>query len=96
MTQDRLTDTATFLLRVALGAMFLAHSLILKLFVFTLPGTAGFFGSIGLPGWFANGGWEYPLYLTLLAVVQAMLGDGAYALARTAPIRSVRPVASIA
>lgn len=144
MTQDRLTDTATFLLRVALGAMSLAHSLILKLFVFTLPGTAGFFGSIGLPGWFAyvvfaaeaiggvmlvlgiqarwvalalvpilagatwahsgngwmfgyaNGGWEYPLYLTLLAVVQAMLGDGAYALARTAPIRSVRPVASIA
>ena len=27
--------------------------LILKLFVFTLPGTAGFFQSLGLPGWTA-------------------------------------------
>ena len=41
------------MLRVSLGAMFLAHSLILKLFVFTLPGTADFFAAIGLPGWFA-------------------------------------------
>ena len=40
---------AAFLLRLALGAMFLAHSVILKLFVFTLPGTAGFFQSLGLP-----------------------------------------------
>ncbi len=31
----------------------LAHSLVLKLFVFTLPGTAQFFSSIGLPGWIA-------------------------------------------
>jgi len=28
-----------------------------------------------------NGGWEYPLYLVVLSVVQALLGDGAYALA---------------
>lgn len=119
---------AATLLRLALGIMFLAHSLWLKLFIFTLPGTAQFFTSIGLPGWLAylvftveavggvllvlgvktrlvaallvpilagatwahsgngwmfgypNGGWEYPAYLTLLAVVQAMLGDGLLAL----------------
>ena len=29
--------------------MFIAHAL-LKYFVFTLPGTAQFFGSLGLPG----------------------------------------------
>lgn len=127
MSQTRLTETAVFLLRVALGTMFLAHSVLLKLFVFTLPGTAQFFVSIGLPGWLAyavfaaeavaglllvlgvqarwvalatvpilagatwahagngwmfgypNGGWEYPAYLTLLAVAQAMLGDGRFA-----------------
>ena len=28
----------------------------------------------------ANGGWEYPLYLIVLSVAQALLGDGAYAL----------------
>ena len=119
---------AAFLLRAALGAMFLAHSVVLKLFVFTLPGTAVFFESLGLPGWtayatfaaeavggvllilgvqsrwvalallpilagatwahagngwmfgYANGGWEYPLYLSLLAIVQALLGDGAFTL----------------
>lgn len=27
-----------------------------------------------------NGGWEYPLYLIVLSGVQALLGDGAYAL----------------
>lgn len=134
MSQTQMTDTATFLLRVALGLMFIAHSLLLKLFVFTLPGTAKFFSSIGLPGWFAyvvfaaeaiggimlvlgiqarwvalalapilagatwahwgngwmfgytNGGWEYPLYLTLLAIAQFMLGDGAYALMPSRPI----------
>jgi putative oxidoreductase len=40
------------LLRIALGAMFLAHGL-LKVFVFTLPGTAGFFESVGFPGFLA-------------------------------------------
>ena len=38
------------LLRVALGVMFLAHSLYLKLVVFTLPGTVKFYESLGLPG----------------------------------------------
>jgi putative oxidoreductase len=127
---------AAFLLRVALGAMFLAHSVILKLFVFTLPGTAGFFQSLGLPGWTAyatfaaeavggvllilgvqarwvalallpillgatwahagngwmfgnpKGGWEYPLYLSLLAVVQVLLADGAFALSPSRPLPS--------
>ena len=32
--------------------MFLAHGL-LKVFVFTLPGTAGFFASVGFPGFLA-------------------------------------------
>lgn len=118
---------AALVLRISLGVMFIAHAL-LKIFVFTLPGTAQFFGSVGLPEWLAyivatmelvggamliagiwtrwvalalvpvllgatsvhwgngwlftaqNGGWEYPLFLTAAAVVQALLGDGAYAL----------------
>ena len=40
---------AATLLRVSLGAMYVAHSLVLKYFVFTLPGTAQFFASLGLP-----------------------------------------------
>ena len=40
---------AALILRVALGTMFLAHSVYLKLVVFTLPGTASFFESLGLP-----------------------------------------------
>lgn len=137
MTDTRLSNFAVFLLRIALGAMFVAHALVLKLFVYGLAGTAGFFSSIGLPAWFAyvvfaaetvggvmlllgvqarwvalaltpilagatwahwgngwmfgytNGGWEYPLYLTLLAAVQFMLGDGAYALVRSRPLEAV-------
>jgi putative oxidoreductase len=37
------------LLRISLGVMWLAHAL-LKLLVFTLPGTAKFFESVGYPG----------------------------------------------
>lgn len=134
MSQTSLDRLAASLLRVALGLMFLAHSIVLKLFVFTLPGTAQFFSSIGLPGWIAylvfaveavagvllvlgiqtrwvalatipvlagatwahwgngwmfaneNGGWEYPALLTLLAFIQALLGDGSHALVRSSPI----------
>lgn len=43
------TDIAALILRVSLGALFLAHGG-LKLFVFTPAGTAGFFQSVGLPG----------------------------------------------
>jgi len=45
--------TGTFILRVALGTVLLAHSVYLKLMVFTLPGTAQFFSSLGLPGFLA-------------------------------------------
>jgi putative oxidoreductase len=124
----RFAPIAVTMLRISLGAMFLAHSVILKLMVFTLPGTAGYFASLGLPGWTAHlvfaveavgglllvlgiqarwaalalvpillgavwahagngwvfsgqgGGWEYPAYLTVLALAQAMLGDGLWAL----------------
>lgn len=48
---------AIALLRVSLGVMALAHGL-LKVFVFTLPGTVGYFESLGLPGFLA--------YLTIL------------------------------
>lgn len=40
---------ATQLLRMALGTMYIAHSIVLKYFVFTLAGTAQYFTSIGLP-----------------------------------------------
>jgi putative oxidoreductase len=29
-----------------------------------------------------NGGWEYPAFWTVMLFVQALLGDGAYALGR--------------
>ena len=127
MTDVRTAPYAAFTLRVALGAMFIAHAL-LKVFVFTLPGTVQFFESLGLPaalayvtigaelvggvmlilgigtrwvaallipvllgatwahaanGWLftsANGGWEYPAFLTVAALAQALLGDGAFSL----------------
>lgn len=49
----RLAPYGVALLRIALGAMFLAHSLVLKLGVYTLAGTAGYFEQIGLPGFLA-------------------------------------------
>jgi len=128
MIETRTAPYAALLLRLSLGLVFVAHAL-LKLFVFTLPGTAQFFQSMGLPGslgyavfaaeliggvlliagvgtrWVSaalvpvllgatwahigngwlfsapKGGWEYPAFLTVATVVQALLGDGAYALA---------------
>ncbi|MHC1550714.1 DoxX family protein [Phyllobacterium sp. K27] len=50
MAQDRLTAYGVTLLRVSLGVMYLAHSVVLKLMTFGLAGTAGYFESIGLPG----------------------------------------------
>ncbi len=43
-------EAAAVLLRVSLGVMFIAHSVVLKLFTYGLAGTAGYFESIGLPG----------------------------------------------
>jgi len=48
MTDAQKLDTAGLILRLGLGVMTLAHGL-LKVFVFTIPGTVAFFGSLGLP-----------------------------------------------
>ena len=136
MIDTRTAPYAALMLRLALGTMFVAHAL-LKLFVFTLPGTVQFFESLGLPGalayatfaaefvggvlliagvstrWVAaalipvllgaawvhagngwlftaqNGGWEYPVFLTIAALAQAMLGDGKYALTSVAGSKPV-------
>jgi putative oxidoreductase len=133
-------ETGALLLRLGLGTMFIAHAL-LKYYVFTLPGTAQFFASLGLPsilGYFTfaaelvggvllvlgvytryvalalvpiligatwahvgngwtfsapNGGWEYPAFLTLAAIVQYFIGDGAYALQRSRRSASTRAAA---
>ena len=57
MTNQPNVDFAAFVLRVSTGILFLAHGL-LKVLVFTIPGTVGFFESLGLPGFVA--------YLTIL------------------------------
>ena len=44
------TENGALLLRLSLGVVLLMHSVYLKLLIFTLPGTAAFFASIGLPG----------------------------------------------
>lgn len=51
---------AAFVLRVSLGAVFIAHAL-LKALVFTLTGTAQFFAAHGFPGWTA-----YPVFVAEL------------------------------
>ena len=76
---------AVLLLRLALGAVFIAHAL-LKWRVFTIPGTIAYFKSLGLPGWLAYvtivaelGGAAclilgiYPRYVALL-LVPLMIG----------------------
>ena len=50
MIDQRTAPYAALVLRVTLGVMFIAHSLVLKYFMYTLPGTAQFFESLGLPG----------------------------------------------
>jgi putative oxidoreductase len=50
MEDYRRNQLGVALLRVGLGVVYLAHGLYLKLFEFTLPGTAQFFDSIGLFG----------------------------------------------
>ncbi len=127
MIDNQTAPYAALLLRVSLGVLLLAHGLLLKVFTFGIPGTVGFFESIGYPGFFAylvilgeigggialilgvwtraisllllpiligatlqhagngwlfsaaNGGWEFPAFWTITLIVQALLGDGAYA-----------------
>lgn len=57
MQENNRIAYAALVLRLALGVMLIAHGL-LKVLVFTLPGTAQFFASVGFPGWFA-----YPVVL---------------------------------
>lgn len=124
----RTAPYAALILRVALGALFLAHGFLLKVLTFGVAGTVGYFESIGYPGFFAylvilgevgggllliagvftrwialallpimigatlqhigngwmfaspNGGWEFPAFWTVLLAVQALLGNGAFAL----------------
>lgn len=59
--EDAARQYGIALLRVALGVMWVAHAL-LKLFTFTLAGTAAFFDSVGLPGLLA-----YPVFAVELA-----------------------------
>jgi len=60
------------LLRVALGSMWIAHAL-LKALVFTLPGVAQFFDSVGYPGFLV-----YPVFALELAGGVALV-SGLYA-----------------
>jgi putative oxidoreductase len=57
------------LLRAALGTMWITHAL-LKALVYTMPGAAGFFASVGLPGFLA-----YPVVAAeLLGGLAILLG----------------------
>lgn len=58
MNTNTQADYAAFILRVSTGILFLAHGL-MKVFTFTIPGTVGYFESLGLPGFLA--------YLTIIA-----------------------------
>lgn len=68
-TPDQAAPYGVALLRISLGAMWIAHAL-LKGLVFTLPGTAQFFASVGLPGVLA-----YPVFAAeLLGGTAILLG----------------------
>lgn len=49
MTDSTMTSYAATTLRLASGGLFIAHGL-MKVFVFTISGTVGYFESLGLPG----------------------------------------------
>ena len=69
MIDARLAPYGAFVLRVALGVMFVAHAY-LKLVVFTMPGFAGFLGSVGLPAALA-----WPIMLAeLLGGIAILIG----------------------
>jgi putative oxidoreductase len=53
MSDETLPALGVALLRISLGIMYLAHSVLLKFFTFGLAGTAGYIESIGLPAWLA-------------------------------------------
>ena len=53
MNSQTSADLAAFALRVSTGILFVAHGL-MKVLVFTVPGTVGYFESLGLPGFLAH------------------------------------------
>jgi putative oxidoreductase len=53
MIDTKTAPYAALLLRFSLGVMLLAHGLLLKVFTFGIPGTVGYFQSLGFPGFFA-------------------------------------------
>lgn len=53
MSNLDLNRLGAILLRVSLGVMFIAHSVVLKFFMYSLAGTAEYFESIGLPAFLA-------------------------------------------
>ena len=57
MIDARTAPYGLFLLRVTLGVMFVAHAL-MKYFLFTIPGFAGFLGKVGFPEFMA-----WPVFL---------------------------------
>lgn len=63
----RHSDLAPTALRIALGAVFIAHAYA-KAFLFTFPGTAAFFAAQGFPAWTA-----YPVFAAELAGGLALL-----------------------
>ena len=69
MINQRTAPYAALLLRVSLGLLFLAH-VALKIFVFSVPGTVGFFQSLGLPAVVAYG----VLAMELLGGVALIVG----------------------
>ena len=64
VSQAQQSDYAALILRVSLGVLFLAHGL-LKVLVFTVPGTVAYFESQGFPGF------------TAYLVIAAEIGGGA-------------------
>jgi putative oxidoreductase len=52
MIELKTAPYAALLLRLISGGLFVAHGLT-KVFVFTIPGTVGYFESLGLPGFIA-------------------------------------------
>ena len=81
MNDLRTAPYAAFVLRLALGFMFVAHGLT-KLLVFTPAGTAKFFESVGFAGAFA---WPIILF-EILAGVLLLLGVYARAVAALAAV----------
>lgn len=50
MIDERNAPYGALLLRVSMGVLFILHGIYLKVFVFTMAGTSGYFESLGLPG----------------------------------------------